>query len=187
MKNNYVKYVILSFLGFLTVKRHIHFGDYCSEIPDGIQCLFFCFIFIVTSITTVVYDVIKSKIDYKVFVIISIIILLNLIFLILSPIDTVGNKEAVLKGSVDNIERNKQITFNKNKSFIIELHEIEWTCYKKGDYEIKDNILTLKKDNLIKETNSLFTYKYRIELKNRILIPLEKGFNTITIDSTNQH
>ena len=181
MRNIYLKYGILSFLGFLTIKRYIHFGDYCTGVPDGLLWLFLCFIFIITSITIVVYDLIKKKTDYKTFVIISIVIFLNLFFLILYPIDTVDNKDVVLIGSVDNIERNKQITLIKNNSFVIELREVEWTCYKKGDYEIKDSILTLKKDNLTQETDGLFTYKYKIDSNKKVLVPLEKGFNTITI------
>ncbi|TRX22072.1 hypothetical protein [Flavobacterium franklandianum] len=75
---------------------------------------------------------------------------------------------------------------DENESFVITIKEVEWTCYKKGNYEIKDNILTLKKDNLIQETDSLFTYKYKTDSKKKVLIPLEKGFNTITIKLSNK-
>lgn len=182
MNNNYIKYGILSFLGLLTLKFYIHFGDYCSGMFEGLLWMFFCLIFIVASIAIVIYDLVKRKFDYKVFIIISIIFIYN--YLQFNRID--DNKDAILIGSVDKFERNKQITLNENKSFIIKIQEIEWACYKKGDYEIKENILTLKKDNLIQETDSLFTYKYKIDLKNKVLIPLEKGFNTITIQSTNR-
>ena len=182
MKNNYIKYGTLSFLGLLTLKFYIHFGDYCSGMFEGLFWMFFCLIFIVAAIIIVIYDLVKRKFDYKVFIIISIIFICN--YLQFNRID--DNKDAVLIGSVDKFERNKQITLNENKSFIIKIQEIEWACYKKGDYEIKENILTLKKDNLIQETDSLFTYKYKIDLKNKVLIPLEKGFNIITIQSSNK-
>ena len=165
---------------------HIHFGDYCFGAPDVIQWFFFSFIFILASIIVVVYGLIKKKSDSKIYIIITIVILLNLLFIILRFNKNDNNKDAVLIGTVDNFEDDKQITLNENNSFIIKIQEIEWACYKKGDYEIKDNILTLKKDNLIQETDSLFTYKYKIDLKNKVLIPLEKGFNTITIQSTNK-
>ncbi|QBN20127.1 hypothetical protein [Flavobacterium nackdongense] len=185
MNNNYIKYGILSFLGLLTIKMYIHFGDYCSGMFEGLIWLFLCFIFILSSIVIVVYDLIKRKFDYKIYIIILIVFLLNLFF-ITQPLDeSENNKDAVLIGYVDHFY-DKQITLNENESFVITIKQVEWTCYKKGNYEIKDNILTLKKDNLIQETDSLFTYKYKIDLKNKVLIPLEKGFNKITIQSTNK-
>lgn len=186
MNNNYIKYAILFFLGFLTIKNNIHFGDYCFGAPDAIQWFFYSFIFVIVSIIIVVYSLVKRKIDSKIYIIISIVILLNLLFITLQFNKTDDNKDAVLIGHIDNFENNKQITLNENNSFVIKIQEIEWACYKKGDYEIKDNILTLKKDNLIPDTDSLFTYKYKIDLKNKVLIPFEKGFNTITIQSTNK-
>ena len=125
----------------------------------------------------------KKKVDYKVLIIISIVFIYN--YLQFNIPD--NNKDAVLIGQLDNFNNDRIITLNKNISFVIKIQELEWACYKKGDYEIKDNILTLKKDNLIQETDSLFTYKYKINLKNKVLIPLEKGFNTITIESTNKN
>ena len=184
VNNNHIKYVILSFLGFLTIKKNIHFGDYCSGMPDGIQWLFFCFIFIITSIIIVVRNEIKGKTDSKIYIIITIVFLLNLLFTYLQFNKLDDNKDAVLIGFVD--KRSSKIDLNENKSFVITLQQPEWSCYKKGEYEIKDNILTLEKDNLIQETDSLFTYKYKIDIKNKVLIPLEKGFNTIIITSTNK-
>lgn len=184
MNNNYIKYGILSFLGFLTIKKNIHFGDYCTGMPDGMLWLFFSFIFIIVSIIIVVRNKIKRKVNSKIYIIITIVILLNLFFTILQFNKLGNDKDVVIIGSVD--KRNSELVLNENKSFIITLQQPEWACYKKGDYKIKDNILTLKKDNLIQETDSLFTYKYKIDLKNKVLIPLEKGFNTITIQSTNK-
>lgn len=161
---------------------HIHFGDYCEGIPQGLFWMFLCFIFTVASIIIVVYDLVKRKIDYKVFIIISIIFIYN--YLAFNKTD--NNKDTVLIGLLDNSNNDRILTLNENESFVIKIQELEWACYKKGDYKIKDNILTLEKENLIPETDSLFTYKYKIDLKNKVLIPLEKGFNTITIQSTNK-
>lgn len=182
VKNNYIKYGILSFLGLLTIKTSIHFGDYCDGMFQGLLWMFLCFIFILASIIIVVYDLVKRKVDYKVFIIISIILIYNYLEFKLPN----NNKDAVLIGLLDNSNNDRIITLNQNNSFVIKIQEIEWACYKKGDYEIKDNILTLKKDNLIPETDSLFTYKYKIDLKNKVLIPLEKGFKKITIQSKNK-
>jgi hypothetical protein len=181
VNNKYIKYGILSFLGLLTFKFYIHFGDYCSGMFEGLLWMFFCLIFIVVSISIVIYDLIKRKFDYKVFIIISIIFIYN--YLQFNRID--GNKDAVLIGLLDNSNNDRILTLNKNETFVIKIQELHWSCYKKGDYEIKDNILTLEKENLIQETDSLFTNKYKIDLKRKALIPLEKGFNTITIQSTN--
>ncbi|MBX9807744.1 MAG: hypothetical protein K2X95_08090 [Flavobacteriaceae bacterium] len=182
MNNNYIKYGILSFLGLLTIKMSIHFGDYCEGIPQGLLWMFLCLIFSIASIIIAIYDLIKRKFDYKVFIIISIVFIYN--YLQFNIPD--NNKDTVLIGLLDNSNNDRKITLKENKSFVIKIQELEWSCYKKGDYEIEDNILTLKKDNLIPETDSLFTYKYKIDLKNKVLIPLEKGFNTITIKSTNK-
>jgi energy-coupling factor transporter transmembrane protein EcfT len=185
VNNNYIKCGILSFLGLLTLKMNIHFGDYCFGAPDVIQWFFYSFIFILASIIIVVYGLIKKKSDSKIYIIISVVILLNLFFIALQ-FNKLDDKDAALIGTVNTIGRNREIILNENKSFVIILQQPEWACYQKGNYEIKENILTLKKDNLIQETDSLFTYKYKIDLKNKVLIPLEKGFNTITIKSTNK-
>ncbi|MES2544143.1 MAG: hypothetical protein V4548_04605 [Bacteroidota bacterium] len=95
------------------------------------------------------------------------------------------SKETILIGSVNNFYNDKSLILNKNQSFIIEMRENHWSCYKKGNYRIKDSILTLVKDSLIEETDNIFTYKYKIDLKNKVLIPVEKGFDTITIKSSN--
>jgi hypothetical protein len=182
VNNNYIKYGILSFLGLLTLKMHIHFGDYCEGIPQGLLWMFLCLIFILASIIIVIYDLIKRKFDHKVFIIISIIIIIN--YLQHNRID--DNKDAFLIGYFDEFGNVKQLILNQNKSFVIKIQDVERACYKKGIYEIKGNILTLEKENLIPETDSLFTYKYKIDLKNKVLIPLEKGFNTITFQSTNK-
>ena len=121
---------------------NIHFGDYCFGAPDLIQWLFYSFIFILASIIIIVYDLIKKKSDSKIYLIISTVILLNLLFITLQFNKPDDKKDALLIGTVDNFEDDKKITLNENNSFIIKIQKIEWACYKKGDYEIKDNILT---------------------------------------------
>lgn len=181
MKRNAIKYLILVFLGFLTLKKNIHFGDYCSGMPDGIQWIFFCLLFIIA----VIILIIKNKYDSKIYLIVVIIVILN--FTTKPTIDFFSNKNITLIGNLNNQNRSRIITLFENKTFEIKIRSIEWSCFYKGNYEIVNDLLILKKENFIEETDSLFTYKYKIDLKNKVLIPLEKRFNTITIESINKN
>ncbi len=179
-----IKYCILVFLGLLTIKRHIHFGDYCTGMPDGLAWILFSFLFLLFVIIYFIIDIYRKKFDKYVVIIFTIVVALNIGSLTI--FESVFSKSIYLKGIIQKEDyRDKHIELYKNKTFKIEIKEIEWSCYFKGEYEIKKDSLILSKENLSEETEYHFTKKYRIDLKNQVLIPFEKEFDTIKITNTN--
>ena len=69
----------------------------------------------------------------------------------------------------------------KNGSFGASYHRADYSCTYQGDYEIIDNQLTLKRTDLTKLTDSVFTTEYLIDRKDSILKPKEYGFLEIGI------
>lgn len=65
------------------------------------------------------------------------------------------------------------------------MKELEWSCYLQGKYKIRKDSLILIKENLSSETDNYFTNNYKIDLKNKVLLPYKKEFDTIKITQSN--
>lgn len=179
-----IKYCILIFLGLLTIKRHIHFGDYCMGMADGLAWILFTFLFLLFIIIYLLIDIYKKKFDKYVLIIFTLVVALNVVSLTI--FESIFSKKIYLKGIIANSNyHDKYIELYDNKTFKIEIKEIEWSCYLKGKYEIEKDSLILLKENLNTETDYHFTKKYKIDLKNQILIPSEREFDTIKISQKN--
>ncbi|HEU4496993.1 MAG TPA: hypothetical protein VFR70_08075 [Flavobacterium sp.] len=179
-----VKYCVLAFFGLLTIKHYIHFGDYCTGVPDGFAWILFCTLFILSAIGYFLIDICKKKFDKYVLIIFAIAAFLNIASLALP--ESVFSKKIYLKGIIEKeSSRDRNIELYKNKTFKIKVAEIEWNCYFIGKYETKNNLLILTKEDISQKTGNYFTNKYKIDIKNQVLIPLEKEFDTIKLIQEN--
>lgn len=69
----------------------------------------------------------------------------------------------------------------KNNTFAITCDFIENSCIYQGEYEIIKQKITLKRDNIINITDSLFTNEYTINYKDSVLVPNNTNFEKIKI------
>lgn len=172
----------MSFFGLLTIKRYINFGDYCTGMPDGLAWILFWFIFLLAFSIFIGIDLYRKKFDKYVLMVFFLVLVTNMG--LPSLLEWISFRNTYLNGIVKTTYREKEIEFYKNNEFTIRIPEYEWTCFLKGEYLIKGDSLILTKERLIQETDSSFTYKYKIDLKNKILIP-SKEFDTIKITRIN--
>lgn len=183
MKYRTIKYCLLTFFGLLTIERYINFGDYCTGMPDGLAWIFFWFIFLIALLIYIGIDIYKKKFDKYVLIILFLFLGLNVS---LTPIiEFVSTRNIYLNGNIEkDNSRDKHIQLYKDNRFKLDIKYVEWTCFFKGEYLIKQDSLILIKERLIQDTDSSFTYKYKIDLKNKILIPSIE-FDTIKITRIN--
>lgn len=91
-----IKYCILIFFGLLTLKRYIHFGDYCTGMPDGLAWILFSFLFLLSVIIYLLIDIYRKKFDKYVLIIFTIVVTLNIGSLTI--LESIFSKNIYLKG-----------------------------------------------------------------------------------------
>lgn len=185
MNYKIVKYSSLLFLSLWTLKMNIHFGDYCSGMPDGILWFFLCIVFVVAFLIFLGIDIYKKKFDYKILIIFMVTIFSN--YNINSFSDYITNGKLKMKGVYEEGYHSNEILFFKDGTFKMKMTEIEWSCYYYGNYSIKNNLLMLEKANLIVDSDNTLTNKYLIDLKAKKLIPVDSTFKSIQLVSNNQN
>lgn len=155
-----------------------------QECQMGLAWVLFSFLFLLSVIIYFIIDIYRKKFDKYVLIIFTLVVALNIGSLTI--FESIFSIYIYLKGIIANSNfHDKYIELYKNKTFKIEIKEIEWSCYFQGDYEIKNDSLILTKENLSSETEHNFTKKYKIDSHNKVLIPYEKEFDTIKIIQSN--
>lgn len=90
------------------------------------------------------------------------------------------NKSVYLSSNLD--ESRVTLTLYKNKTFKITNHWNHGTDNLLGNYELKNNELSLKKNDLEKMSNFAFTYNYIIFFDDKIIKPNKIGFKNLTFE-----
>jgi hypothetical protein len=63
------------------------------------------------------------------------------------------------------------LTLRQNGTFKIQVREIEWSCYYKGNYEINMDTLTLTRHDIQTVSDSIFADKYLIDKNKKKVVP----------------
>lgn len=179
-----IKYGLLFILSLLTLTMNIHFGDYCSGMPDGLLWLFLCFLFIVAFLIFIGIDSYKKKFDYKMIILFIITAVLN--YNINSISDAITNSQLKMRGVFEDGYHSNDILLFNDGTFKMQIREIEWSCYYYGNYTIENEILILEKDNLQQDSNNSLTNKYTIDLEAKKLIPFDSKFKNIQLVPNNK-
>lgn len=90
------------------------------------------------------------------------------------------NKSVYISANLNDTKIN--LVLYKNKTFKITNYWNHGTDNLLGDYELKNNVLLLKKDNLEKVSNFEFTYNYTISFTNKSIRTDKIGFKNLTFE-----
>jgi heme/copper-type cytochrome/quinol oxidase subunit 2 len=168
--------IILLFIGGLIIKTRIVFGDGCQGMADFIFFFFLTIIYIITLIIIVAIYTIKyfnKKETFNYFPLLTTLIVIIPIYLSFQLNKYESPTTLYAKTQDSNRRIPCSLTLRKNQTFEIQMREIEWTCYYKGNYKIKDDTLFLLRNDIEIKTDSLFTNKYLMDDNKKLLYPLD--------------
>jgi len=179
------KYLILIIFGVLTLNIFLPIGDYCRGIVTGVGFIFFGSIFILSFLIFLMINLYqvykkKKKIDFVLIIIFLFFISATTILLNLE------NKKfwshIVMEGIVldDNFNSGKIILY-KNGTFAATHRRIDYSCTYQGNYDLKNDILVLRRENLSELTTYLFTNEYILSKKDSIFQPIDGNYALIQI------
>ncbi|MGA9212784.1 hypothetical protein [Kaistella sp.] len=171
--------VLFSILILFLTKEY---GDYSSMVYD-IFIIPFLIILILINLAILYsadfYNLKKKKGNFKT----TNRVVLGLFFIFIIHFSTnyyMGNKEVYLISNLNN-SKGKLILY-KNNTFKISMFWNHGSDNFLGNYDLKNDKLTLKKDSLEKITNYKFTYNYVIFPNDKSIKPNEISFENLTIE-----
>ncbi|VXB83473.1 membrane hypothetical protein [Flavobacterium sp. 9AF] len=179
-----LKYIALCVFGFLFIKHYFPFGDYCKGLFEGLKFILFGGLFLVLFLILSIQNVIqvvrrKVKIDFKIYLI--------FIFFIISQLflEKIGNKKLwtsiTWSGSIqmEGKPQNGILSLYKNNTFEATHNYADFSCTFVGDFEMYKDTLYLLRNDIIIETDSLFTNRYVFNTTKTKLIPYFPKFKII--------
>lgn len=186
MTYRYIKYGLLTALFIVTLYQVIPFGDYCSGLVQVITFILFGGLFLLSFLIFTFVDLYRLKKAQKKFDFIHLLFLG--FFLLINYISLVsdGQKfwtDKICTGQVQGQGdlHASQIRLYSNNTFSVTISYVNWSCTYQGSYEIKNDILVLKRKEIPKLTDSVFNDTYKIDFKDSLLIPINKRFEKIEI------
>lgn len=181
---NIVKYGIITGIGILLIYQFLPIGDYCTGLGNYLNALFLIGLLILILFLLTFRNLLRIK--KKTFDFIP--LLLTLFFgimwyILLQQTDkkfwTKKSLVAVLE--IEGTPKSGTLQLFKNGSFAASYHHADYSCTFQGDYKIKGNKLELKRPELAKLTENVFTSEYTINRNDSILKPTKKGFKVMAI------
>ena len=168
--------IILLFLGLLIAKTRILFGDGCVGMPDVFQFAFLCIIYgltlaIILIVSTIKYYKYKNSFNY--FPIPITLIVIGLVYLAIE-IDAINPNTTLYATKATTGWNDRILTLREDNTFQIQMREVEWSCFYKGQYKIRKDTLFLERNDIQSETDSVFSDKYLIVHNQKMLYPLDK-------------
>ena len=185
-KRKLIKYGIIIVLGFLVLKPIIPIGDYCGGLLTILNFFFFGGLLILAFLIITILDVIRNKKTKSKFDFIPLILTLVIgisFYLIQDQEESKFWTKKILSGriEVESTPRSGELRLYKNGTFSTTLYSADYSCTFQGDYELNDDRLKLKREDLSELTSKVFTTEYIINEKNKTLNPIDKNFGIITI------
>ncbi len=182
------KYLVLIVLPLLAMAQVVHNGDFCTSLADAMSLALILILFILFFIVVTLRDIYKlirfrTRFDFRptlIFVIASAPVWMA----IENEVQPLFKKE-VYVGKLDTIDTNAGLSLYSDGTFTIWDSSIESQCFVKGNYQIKGDVLTLRRDQLPSLTNQMLTNIYRIG-KDSCLLPVKTPFLRLVPTSHNK-
>jgi hypothetical protein len=140
----YFSSLTLAVIGGYIIRLNIHFGDYCTGVPDGIKLAFLFLIFFTVFSIIVIRDLYISKMRitkfnfwpvYTVFAFFTIFILMSWLK------GKLNESRVILTANMKSYPY--RLNLLKDRSFSLNERYIEMTCYYFGNYAWEKDTLTL--------------------------------------------
>lgn len=178
--NKYYSSIILLIIGVLIAKTQILFGDGCYGLPDAIQfiILFIIYILVLLAVLIIsIFNYFKKKVSFNYSPVITTFIVGIIVFLAFNS--SIFESSTLYYATT---YKHNTLTLRNDNSFTLKLKELEWNCYYKGKYKLKNDTLFLLRSDIQNITNNLFTDKYLFDKSKKILFPIDN--NKCSKDST---
>jgi len=163
--------IVLLILGGLIAKTQILFGDGCQGMVEVILFLFLSVIYIfalLIILSTSATKYFKKEESFNYFPLATTLIVAILIYLVFQS----DNFESSTRlHAISPLQHS--LTLRKNNTFKIQMQEIEWACFYKGNYKLQGDTLTLLRPDLQAKTENIFANKYFIDQKSKRMYPVD--------------
>ena len=161
-------------------------GDYCSGLGNFLSSLFIIGLLILIVFILAIRNLIRIKKRKENFDFIPLIITLFFGVIWYFLVDMTDKKFWTEKSLVSFVEmegtpNSGTLVLFENGSFGASYHRADYSCTYQGNYEIIDDRLTLKRNDLNELTHKVFTTEYLINRRDSILKPMKDGFKEIKI------
>ena len=180
------KYSLLTVFILLTLYQNAPISDYCYGLAHVIAFILFGGLFLLTFLIYTFIDLyqlirFKKRFDYLLLVLLGLFLMINYVFLNFEDKKMWTDKVCIGRVQDQNDLNAASIILYENFTFAVTNSYVDWSCTYQGNFGIKDEILTLKRKDLPELTKNIFTDKYKFDLKDSLLIPVDNGFEKIKI------
>lgn len=181
-----IKYGLLGLFSFgLVYHFWPQFDRYCTGMMDAFTVMFLGAGLFITFMLFTLYDIMryfKDKVRYDFVPLIIITLAISLSALLIEARNKNYWKETILHAELRHESFHQPwIELYDNSTFKISDRRPCYGCSYQGYYNIDNNILELKIENLA-EFKEVFTFKYLISFEDSLLIPELSDFNPLEID-----
>ncbi len=168
--------IILLVIGGLIIKTQVLIDESCQGFIEGIWLLFLCVIYLVALVVILMvpfFQSSKQNIPFNFLPLVTTLLIIVSFYAFAS--DKFDSSTKILAIMDDKGGMGKHILkLKENGSFVIQMREIEWSCFYKGNYNLIHDTIVLNR-NVQSLTHSLFSDKYLIERSGKYLLPLDRS------------
>ena len=166
--------------------KFLPIGDYCGGFVGLINYVLFGGLLLLSFSIITIIDLVKlwkkkQKFD---FIPLFIVLAIGILFYFQNGLK---NKkfwtEKTLSGriEIESTPKSGLLRLYENGTFGATLYSADYSCTFQGKYELTDNRLNLKREDLAELTEDVFTTEYTIDKKNKTIKPINKKFGLIEI------
>ncbi len=168
----------------------IPIGDYCGGLISVLNFFVFAGLLGLSLLIITIVDLIQLRRKKKKFDFIPLILTLGFgisFFVIFENKEHKFWTNQTLAGMVlkDGTPKSGALRLYENGSFAATYYHADYSCTFQGDYELNQNRLVLKRDDLVTQTDSLFATEYLLIRKDSMLKPTNENFEKIDIREIN--
>lgn len=160
--------LILLVIGGLIVRSQIVIGDECKGMLQAILFIPLIVLYAGTFIVTLIVQRVKGR-PFNFYPFVTTVFVMIAIYFSFDQEMFKSKPTLVAETQTDNGSR---LTLRENGTFLIQIREIEWSCFYHGEYQMRDDTLKLLRLDLQAVTHDKFVNGYVVERDKMLLRPL---------------
>jgi len=163
--------IILLVIGGLIVRSQVIIGDDCKGMIQALSLIFFCIIYVISLVVIlVVQRTRKRPFNPYPFVTTFVVVIATYFTLNVDKFQSEPKLIAVTKA-----ELKSKLTLRADGTFLIQIREIEWSCFYSGKYDLDRDTLRLSRPDIQSVTEDLFVNRYLVDNDEMRLRPLDNA------------
>jgi hypothetical protein len=170
----YIHSFILLFIGGLIVNTQVRWGDGCAGMMSAISFIFWILVYLMVLLAIVVKFSKKKNFDER-----SALNPLHTTVLVILSVIVAFNAEKFesrtkLSASTYHYGPTCYLELKENGKFVASIGHADWSCYYNGRYQIKNDTLTLSRDDIQEISDGSLSDIYLIDKEKNKLYPLDR-------------